>query len=217
MRRPLLVAAAAALAGVLLLGGAVTQAKWGGTQLGQATVITSGGITGTVTAPTIGYPVTGSVPTNTVVRTGSQGMIPGQSAQTFTYTVTNTSVVTGATAPSSLRAEITLVFASTVTSSVAYAAALPYLSVTSTVTKGATALGATTTGCVTAAGIACSPPLSARVSLLPGESATVLVTFALAATGLSPLYPYRSSTTSVAGMFDFAPTVNLTQLPRTQS
>lgn len=213
-KRPLVVAAVAATVGVLLFSGAMTQASWGGSQNGQATVITSGALLGSISAPTVSYSPLGVLPANVVVRSGSSGMIPGVTAQSFSYLVTNTSSVTGATAPASFLADVTLTFASTVTDSAAYAAALPYLSVTSTVTKGSVSRGVTTTGCVTASGIVCSPQLSTRVTLLPGETATVLVTFSLSAAGLVPLNSIRSTTTDVSSMFSFTPTVNLTQLPR---
>ncbi|MFZ4893065.1 hypothetical protein ACL9RL_01295 [Plantibacter sp. Mn2098] len=217
-KRPLVVAAAAATVGVLLFSGAMTQASWGGSQNGQATLVTSGSLLGTISAATVAYPtIGGAPPANIVIRPGSSGMIPGVKAQSFSYTVTNTSQATGATAPASFLADVTLTFASTVTDAAAYAAALPYLSVSSTVTKGSVSRGVTTTGCVTASGIVCSPPLSTAVTLLPGESAVVLVTFQLSAAGLAPLNSIRSSTTDVSPIFSFTPTVNLTQLPRSQA
>jgi hypothetical protein len=205
-RRAATVAITAAVLGVLLIGGVPTLASFAATSTGTALSITSGSLSGTVSAPVVGTAAIAAAPTRVIVRPGTPGMVPGVQSQTLTYTVTNTG---SARAPAAASVRV---LSTAVTDSAAWGGIQPYLQVTAQIGSAA-AVPVT----ATASGI--DVTVTSTAAIQPGASVPVVLTFTLPATSggidlYTALLPYAgtSSGLGIRSILTLQPQVTLTQV-----
>lgn len=213
MKNSLLLALVAALGAVLLLAAPGSMAYLTDSASGQATVIQSGNLSMTVSAPTaVANEVYGTVAAGTVVRktgaTNTPGIVPGVQRQSFTYTVTNTGTARAT-------ARLSASFAVSALSASRYAALRPFLQVAVSI-DGAPEAVVVAAGSMPASAGSIGVPAQTLV-FAPGAAHTVAIRFSIPATSGTPFATVasRSAATSAANLFTLTPTFTLTQVPVT--
>ncbi|AMB59785.1 hypothetical protein [Microterricola viridarii] len=211
MKHTLPLALAAGLAAVLLLGAQGSMAYLTDAAAGPATVIQSGNLSMTVSAPTaVANEVYGTVPAGMVVRTSgannTPGIIPGIQRQSYTYTVTNTG-----SARATARLSASLAFSAL--TEPRYSALRTALQVSVSIDAAPEVVVVAAGSMPTAAGAIAVP--AQTLVFAPGVAHTVTVRFSIPATSGTPFATVggRSAATSAATLFTLTPTFTLTQVP----
>ncbi|RZU67072.1 alternate signal-mediated exported protein [Microterricola gilva] len=213
MKTSLSLAVVAGLAAVLLLSAPGSMAFLTDATPGPATIIQSGNLSMSVSAPTaVANEVYGTVPAGTVVRKNgainTPGIVPGIQRQSYTYTITNTG---------SARATAKL------SASLAFSALVePRYSQLRSALQVAVSIDGQPEVIVVAAG---SMPATAGtvevpaqpLVFAPGVAHTVAVRFSIPATSGTSFATLggRSAAATASSLFTLTPTFTLTQVPVT--
>lgn len=212
MKTPLTLALVAGLAAVLLLSAPGSMAYLTDATPGQATIIQSGNLSMSVSAPTaVATEVYGTAAAGTVVRkngaNNTPGIVPGIQRQSYTYTVTNTG-----SARATARLSASLGFSSLIDPR--YSALRTALQVSVSIDGAADVVVVAAGSMPVTAGSIAVPEQT--LVFAPGIAHTVTVRFSIPSAGTGTSFATlggRSASTSATSLFTLTPTFTLTQVP----
>lgn len=211
MKTPLALALVAGLAAVLLLSAPGSMAYLTDATPGQATIIQSGNLSMSVSAPTaVATEVYGTAAAGTVVRKNGAnnvpGIVPGIQRQSYTYTVTNTG-----SARATARLSASLAFSALVNPR--YTALRSALQVAVSIDGGPEAIVVAAGAMPATAGAIAVPEQS--LMFAPGVPHTIAVRFSIPATSGTAFATLasRSAGLTASTLFTLTPTFTLTQVP----
>lgn len=212
MKTRLTLALVAGLAAVLLLSAPGSMAYLTDATPGPATIIQSGNLSMSVSAPTaVATEVYGTAAAGTVVRKNGAnnvpGIVPGIQRQSYTYTVTNTG-----SARATARLSASLAFSAL--ADPRYSALRTALQVSVSVDSAPEVIVVAAGSMPVAAGAIAVPEQT--LVFAPGVAHTVTVRFSIPAPGTGTSFTTlggRSAATSATTLFSMTPTFTLTQVP----
>lgn len=212
MKTPLTLALVAGLAAVLLLSAPGSMAYLTDAAPGPATIIQSGNLSVSVSAPTaVATEVYGTAAAGTVVRKNGAnnvpGIVPGIQRQSYTYTVTNTG-----SARTTARLSASLAFSAL--ADPRYSALRTALQVSVSI-DGAPEVVVVAAGAMPTTATSVAVPQQTLV-FTPGVAHTVTVRFSIPATSTGTSFATlggRSASTTATTLFSLTPTFTLSQVP----